>query len=93
MKTLSKIESQGFTVNLMGDRLEIKPSAKLTELQRGFLRHHKAQIIAEIKDRIAITRWLDFIQAGEQDRLEVFEQCSNSDKALKYFLWRSLEAK
>ena len=92
MKILHKIENQGFQVNLIGDCLEIKPAAKLTQPQRDFLRHHKARIITELKDRIAISKWLDSIDAGQQYRLEVFQQCATNERDLQYFLWRSLEA-
>ena len=55
MKTLHKIENQGFTVTLMGEFFEISPADRLTTLQCDFLKQHKAEIISELKAAQALT--------------------------------------
>ncbi|TAL44370.1 MAG: hypothetical protein EPN89_14120 [Methylovulum sp.] len=49
MGALSKIQTAGFTINLIGDSFEVTPASALTDGQRVFLKSHKAEIIAELR--------------------------------------------
>ena len=97
MKILSRIENQGFQVNLIGESIEVTPASRLTPVQRDFLKSHKAEIIAELKDRqltpvdkANIESWLASI--GETDSTmiqDVLDQCRDDPTALQYFLTRA----
>ncbi|MDP2902976.1 MAG: hypothetical protein Q8N96_07670 [Methylovulum sp.] len=106
MAALSRIIEKGFTVTLAGDGFEITPAKNLTDTQREFLKSHKAEIVAELKQRQAtndnlglsqadksnIMAWLDSI--GEHDHAmiqDVLNQCRTDVTALQYFLMRSNE--
>ena len=50
MTALSKIQSAGFILLLVDDRLDVTPTKQpLTDTQREYIREHKAEIIAELK--------------------------------------------
>ena len=53
MAMLSRIIEQGFTVTLIGDGFDISPAKKLTDNQRAFLKSHKAEIVAHLKQQQA----------------------------------------
>lgn len=50
MTPLMRIKSAGFTLSLTGSGgIYIEPSSKLTDIQRNYLRDHKAEIVAELQ--------------------------------------------
>ncbi len=53
MSALNKIIAAGFTLAMDGNDLVIKPFSKLTPNQRAFLKSHKAEIVAELKQQQA----------------------------------------
>ncbi len=72
MGALSKIESAGFSVSLMGESMAISPASNLTQTQKDFLKSHRAEIIAELKSKTLSAAYrnklLDYMAAiGETD--------------------------
>ena len=53
MGVLSKIRDAGFAVSLSGDNFTVAPASQLSELQRGFLKSHKAEIIQGLEQEQA----------------------------------------
>ena len=49
MTALSEIKRAGFVINLNGGDFVVTPSKSLTDLQRDFLKSHKAEIITELQ--------------------------------------------
>ena len=49
MAALAKIRRAGFDVALDGDRLKVVGASKLTTEQRAFLKEHKAELMAELR--------------------------------------------
>jgi hypothetical protein len=64
MTALSKIKQAGFDVFLHGDGFKIKPSSKLSQNQREFLKSHKAEIIGELLAE-ALRKPETFITCGD----------------------------
>jgi hypothetical protein len=91
---LSKIESAGFNVSLIGGCLAISPASNLTQTQKEFLKSHKAEIIHELKaatlsetGRQKVLFYLDSI--GETDQAlidELLERCRTDREALAWVL-------
>ncbi len=60
MTYLEPIQKAGFRLHLEDGKLMVEPFSKLTDRQRAFLKHHKAEIIRELlaanngTDRLAI---------------------------------------
>ncbi len=48
MDALSKIESEGFNVSLVGGNLSVSPASNLTQPQREFLKLHKQELIRQL---------------------------------------------
>ncbi|MEI8570804.1 hypothetical protein U737_17975 [Methylomonas sp. LW13] len=48
MSALTKIRKAGFVVNLSEGGVEIRPSSRLTEQQRNFIKTHREEILAEL---------------------------------------------
>ncbi len=94
MSALSKIESAGFNVSLVGGDLAVSPASNLTQTQKEFLRSHKAEIIIELKavtlsetDRQKILFYLDSI--GETDQAlidELLDRCRLDRNALAWVI-------
>ena len=79
MSALAKIRSAGYAVSLVDGFIEISPAGNLTDDQRGYLRSHKSEIIAELEAEAAndsdhqltddqtqsITRWVCSLGGSE----------------------------
>ncbi len=50
MAALTKIREAGFNLMLEGDRIKVVPASKLTTSQREFIRLHKLELVAELRD-------------------------------------------
>ncbi|MGZ8176172.1 hypothetical protein [Methylobacter tundripaludum] len=91
---LSKIESAGFNVSLVGGNLAVSPASNLTQLQKEFLRSHKAEIIQELAavtlletDRQKILSYLDSINETDQALInDLLERCRTDREALAWVL-------
>jgi hypothetical protein len=46
---IARMESQGFSLAISGDRLMVNPVDQLTDQQKTFLRQHKTEILAALK--------------------------------------------
>ncbi len=70
MSALLKIKQAGFEI-LINDTggLEVKPSSKLTQAQREFLKSNKEQIIDEIKN--AGIEWIECDESDPDNPLTV----------------------
>ena len=94
MGALSKIESAGFSVSLMGESMAISPASNLTQTQKDFLKSHRAEIIAELKSKTLSAAYrnklLDYMAAiGETDQDiidEFIDRCAYDTDALAWAL-------
>jgi len=94
MGALSKIESAGFNVSLVGGNLAVSPASNLTQPQKEFLRSHKAEITRELKavtlsetDRQKILFYLDSIGETDQDIInDLLTECGRNPDALAWAL-------
>lgn len=51
---IQRIEGAGFSLALIDGNLAIRPASDLNDKQRAFIRSHKAEILAELQDRVTI---------------------------------------
>jgi hypothetical protein len=94
MGALSKIESAGFNVSLIGENLAISPASNLTQTQKEFLRSHKAEIIRELEavtlsgvDRQKILLYLNSIGETDQTLIDgLLERCRTDREALAWVI-------
>ena len=49
---LFKLELSGVILNIKGEKLKVKTSKKLTGKQREFIKQHKKELVAGLKDRL-----------------------------------------
>lgn len=108
MSALSKAKAAGFALSLTSDgNISIEPFSKLTDIQRQWLKSHKAEIIAELEaaneepptlqpwQEAAITAWVYSLGGSPgtiaEELADCLEQCRSDAEALAYYLRRSSE--
>jgi hypothetical protein len=89
MNTLAKFKKDGFTFTLNDSGFNVKPSGRLTDEQRQFIKSHKAEIMQDLREEQLIIKWLASTGADSEEVDDVLNRCRSDLEAREYFLSRS----
>lgn len=61
MGLIMKVRDAGYYIDIAGDQIRIKSNQKLNEIQRNFIRSHKAELLAELRAEQALASVMSMV--------------------------------
>jgi hypothetical protein len=95
---IPRIRAAGFTLEVDGADIVVRPFSKLSEPQKAFIRQHKAEILQAMRaandpapltadEESAVRRWLASIEEHDENVIgEVLDKCRRNPETREYFL-------